>query len=109
MNERSLHIEVHQEDGMLWAEISEWPGCFASGETFAELIDAIQEAVALYITPEDQPVEAIKLHVQGLDVQVASEAELRPARKEAVAGPLSTPPRTRDPHRSLGAGGFGRR
>ena len=94
---------------MLWAEISEWPGCFASGETLAELLEAIQEAVALYTTPEDQPVASTKLELQGLAIRVGSDRELRPARKEAVAGPMRTPPRTRDPHRNLGAGGFDRR
>jgi hypothetical protein len=29
---------------MFWARVSEWPGCFASGETLDEVMDALEEA-----------------------------------------------------------------
>jgi predicted RNase H-like HicB family nuclease len=48
--------EVRQDDdGMFWAEIKELPGCFASGETVAELIEAAQDAIALYLSDSDAP------------------------------------------------------
>lgn len=37
------------DDGMLWAEVEELPGCFASGESISELLEAITEAVSLYL------------------------------------------------------------
>ena len=40
---------VHEEDGSLWAEVLDLPGCFASGETLDELREALEEAVALYL------------------------------------------------------------
>ena len=36
-------------DGMLWGEVAELPGCFASGADRAELREAAVEAVRLYV------------------------------------------------------------
>jgi predicted RNase H-like HicB family nuclease len=40
---------VHNEDGMYWAEVPDYPGLFASGETVDELIEALTEAWGMYI------------------------------------------------------------
>lgn len=40
---------IHDEDGMLWAEIQELPGCFASGADMDELLDAAAEAIQMYL------------------------------------------------------------
>lgn len=63
-----LTVRIHHEDGMFWSEIDELPGCFASGETEAELLEAIQEAVSLYLSSPDRAtvsaeVTAMKLKV----------------------------------------------
>lgn len=42
--------KVHHEDGAYWAEVVELPGCFASGKTLDELREALDEAVALYLS-----------------------------------------------------------
>ena len=56
MEQRALHVDVqHHQDGSYWAEVRELPGCFASGDTVAELIESVEEAVALYLAP---PVKA---------------------------------------------------
>jgi predicted RNase H-like HicB family nuclease len=51
--QRDTQIEitalVHNEDGMYWAEVPEYPGLFASGETMDELIEALTEAWGMYI------------------------------------------------------------
>lgn len=44
-----LTVNVHEEDGMFWAQVEELPGCFASGKDEAELLEAIKESVALYL------------------------------------------------------------
>lgn len=44
-----LTVTVHHEDGSLWAEVPELPGCFASGRTVSELEAALAEAVGLYL------------------------------------------------------------
>ena len=40
---------------MLWAEVLDLPGCFASGESVEELKEALVEAIELYIsTPSNR-------------------------------------------------------
>jgi predicted RNase H-like HicB family nuclease len=49
-HELSLNVRIHDEgDGVLWAEVLELPGCFASGATVEELREAVAEAVGLYL------------------------------------------------------------
>lgn len=50
-----LTVVVHQERGSFWSEVSELPGCFASGRTLEELGEALAEAVGLYLW--DLPAE----------------------------------------------------
>jgi predicted RNase H-like HicB family nuclease len=39
---------VHEEgDGSYWAEVSELPGCFASGHNLDELRDGLAEAIRM--------------------------------------------------------------
>jgi len=40
---------IHHEDGTYWAEVPELPGVFAAGDNVDELLDALKEAVALYL------------------------------------------------------------
>lgn len=43
-------VEVHQDDdGMMWAEVLELPGCFVSGADIGEIAEAAQEAITLYL------------------------------------------------------------
>lgn len=46
--EEQVHVVVHHEEGTFWAEVLEWPGCFAAGQDFAELVDSLREAMYLY-------------------------------------------------------------
>jgi predicted RNase H-like HicB family nuclease len=46
----------HDDDGMYWAEVEQLPGCFASGETVPELLEALREAVSMYLAePDEEP------------------------------------------------------
>ena len=47
MEQLALHVDVHHEEGSYWAEVRELPGCFAAGDTVAELIESVEEAVAV--------------------------------------------------------------
>lgn len=40
-------VKVHEEDGMLWAQVKQIPGCFASGEDLGELQEALMEAIQM--------------------------------------------------------------
>ncbi|HEY2439916.1 MAG TPA: type II toxin-antitoxin system HicB family antitoxin [Solirubrobacteraceae bacterium] len=42
-------VSVYSERGSLWSEVSELPGCFASGRTVEELRESLAEAVGLYL------------------------------------------------------------
>lgn len=61
---RNYTVKVHDEDGGYWAEVEELPGCFASGDTFDELLEALSEAVGLY--EADDPAIAEVATVQEL-------------------------------------------
>lgn len=80
MEQRALHVDVHREDGSYWAEVRELPGCFASGDTVAELIESVEEAVALYLAPEgvDQ-VPPVAIELAAFDLSLESDEPLQPA------------------------------
>jgi predicted RNase H-like HicB family nuclease len=58
-----LTARVVRERGAYWAEVSELPGCFASGETLDELMAALREAIALYVDdcPSGVSLDGLKL------------------------------------------------
>lgn len=47
---RTFTLNIHDEgDGMLWAEVQELPGCFASGTDLDELKEAAVEAIHMWL------------------------------------------------------------
>jgi len=54
MSEHEYIVKVHVEDEseMLWAEVLDLPGCFASGENLETLLEALEEAISLYLLDE---------------------------------------------------------
>lgn len=63
-----LNADIHHEDGTYWAEVAKLPGCFASGESIPELIEALTEAVSLYLTPAQQEPVSTRVATVGLRV-----------------------------------------
>ena len=61
---RELTATIREEDGSFWAEVQELPGCFASGETLDELLEALKEAIGMCLEykPESALV-ATEIHV----------------------------------------------
>ena len=53
----TLTVEVHNEDGVLWGQVVELPGVFATGDDLDELAEALGEAIALY-QAKNEPVRA---------------------------------------------------
>lgn len=53
----SITVDVHFEDGQLWAQVKEYPGCFAAGRTVAELEESLSEGLSLYLSEPGRPVE----------------------------------------------------
>lgn len=79
MEHLALHVDVHQEDGSYWAEVRELPGCFASGDTVAELIESVEEAVALYLAPPEGQAAPVTIELAGFDLSLESEKPLQAA------------------------------
>ena len=79
MEQRALHVDVHHEDGSYWAEIRELPGCFASGDTVAELIESVEEAVALYLAPPEGEAPPVSFELAGFDLSLKSGQPVRVA------------------------------
>ena len=44
-----LTVVIQQDGPGYWSQVSELPGCFASGRTLSELSDALGEAIGLYL------------------------------------------------------------
>jgi predicted RNase H-like HicB family nuclease len=54
----TLTVEIHNEDGVLWGQVVELPGVFATGDDLDELAEALGEAIALYqATSEAAPAK----------------------------------------------------
>jgi predicted RNase H-like HicB family nuclease len=95
MNKRTLEVDVHREPPGYWAQVCELDGCFASGTTFDELLEALNEAIALY-AGDDEP-DRILTRVTTLRLEV--EPDLRPADAEQVKVTGPPPRRKRQAHR----------
>ena len=80
MEQLALHVDVHHEEGSYWAEVRELPGCFAAGDTVAELIASVEEAVALYLAPpEADEAPPIAIELAGFDLALESDKPLQAA------------------------------
>jgi predicted RNase H-like HicB family nuclease len=51
----TLTVEIDEEDGVLWGQVVELPGCFATGDDLDELAEALGEAIVLYQSRESAP------------------------------------------------------
>ena len=60
----TLTVEIHEEDGVLWGQVVELPGCFATGDDLDELTEALGEAIALYQSRESVPAKQ-RTHARG--------------------------------------------
>lgn len=46
---REITVQIHAEDGSLWAQVVEYPGVFAAGDTYQELLASLQEGLQLVL------------------------------------------------------------
>lgn len=70
MDQLALHVDVHHEDRSYWAEVRELPGCFASGDSAAGLLESVEEAVTLYLAPPGGKSSPVRIELAGLDLSV---------------------------------------
>lgn len=74
-----LKAQVQREkDGSYWAEVVDLPGCFASGDSFDELLEALKEAIGLCLHDSGSPSSPAKIEVAEIVVATAP-AEPQPA------------------------------
>ncbi len=65
-------VRVHRgDDGSLWAEVDELPGCFASGDTLDELNEDLAAAISLYLSEPGREV-IVTVAVTGEQVLVTA-------------------------------------
>ncbi len=58
-----VHVVIHYEEDVFWAEVLEWPGCFAVGKDMTELTQCLRESMLLYA--DDGKGEAKSLPQEG--------------------------------------------
>ena len=66
LQESHYNVTIHhEEDGSLWAEVLEMPGCFVSGDSIEEIQEALREAMSLYLTSKNVDVNIHNLEFVG--------------------------------------------
>lgn len=68
-------LKVHDEGDNIWAEVVELPGCFASGADMDELREALEEALAMYLSEKPGQVAVTITSLQPR--KVSREAHVR--------------------------------
>ncbi|MGH9107969.1 MAG: type II toxin-antitoxin system HicB family antitoxin [Acidimicrobiales bacterium] len=58
-------VRVHEEDGGLWATVTEMPGLFVSGDSIDEIREALTEAMSLYMSSHNVTVQFHDLQLTG--------------------------------------------
>jgi predicted RNase H-like HicB family nuclease len=60
-----IQVAIHkdEETGSYWASVVQLPGCYAAGRTRGELMEALSEAISLYLEEAEpaQMVEKVEL------------------------------------------------
>ena len=47
------HVLAREDINGYWGECAELPGCFSQGDTLDELMENMKEAIALYVSEND--------------------------------------------------------
>lgn len=82
-----LTARIHIEEGRCWADVSELPGCFAAGDTLGELLESLQEGIALYLA------DRANFHVDAEAWREIAAVTDRPAQARPELVKLLTRPR----------------
>jgi predicted RNase H-like HicB family nuclease len=64
-------VVIHEEaEGGFWAEVPALPGCYSQGDTIAELMDNVREAIAGVLEVMKDQGSQPESNIQILDVAV---------------------------------------
>lgn len=58
---KQMTVKVTLEEGSFWAEVEEFPGLFATGDTLAELTESLREGLELYLSESGGPQAKVKI------------------------------------------------
>jgi predicted RNase H-like HicB family nuclease len=64
---------IHREDDHYWAEVDQLPGCFATGDSAGELVEAVSEAISLYLADEAPTGAPVATQVARLGIRVDAD------------------------------------
>lgn len=70
----TLTVEVHYEDATFWGQVREYPGCFATGDTFDEFLEDLRQALSVHLDSEValEHVERVEPPEQQLRVELVT-------------------------------------
>lgn len=60
---KDLALVVHHEDDHLWAEVEQFPGCFAAGDDLDELREALEEAISMWLASDASERRRVVLEI----------------------------------------------
>lgn len=75
--EGNWRVTVHREDGHFWAEVHDMPGAFASGDTMEELIEALTESIAMYLSSKNVEVTIRNLRLIPVEGEHETDGQYR--------------------------------
>lgn len=73
---RVLHLTVRFEENQIWAEVDEYPGCFAAGRNMDELQEALTEAINFYLAEGESPATVAAVHVEAATTSTRMPARI---------------------------------
>lgn len=95
--DKQIHILVHtDDDGSLWAEVSDMPGVFASGSTMDELFEATVEAVTMVMVDGEAGMADVERDGDTFKVSVEGPLRLNEDGRQMLAD-IETEPAEGEP------------
>jgi predicted RNase H-like HicB family nuclease len=79
---KELGLIIHHAGDHLWAEVEEYPGCFATGQDLAELTEALEEAISMYLADSERDRRRVIVEIMP---EQPRRKQRRPARVELTA------------------------
>jgi predicted RNase H-like HicB family nuclease len=65
----TYHAPLHHEDGQVWTEVAELPGCFALGGSVFDLAASLPEVIRVYL---DAPTLALTVEAGDREMVVTA-------------------------------------
>lgn len=83
-----LTVVIHEERESFWSEVTELPGCFATGGTLSELREALAEGIGMYLWDMPAVLPQTPLALGETRIEVRPPAPRTEAPAEGSVGQL---------------------